>query len=736
MAIDFNQPVTKDMLQSMRQLRQKQRAASVPISGKPIINAQYGQHSGWDTALDYLSNLWTQFKPQGTQAQQQKLKQELRNNGWQPTSRKKINQTVDKGSGRQNSRQYLPGVVDREHAEKYLTQNIIDPKTGTIAKLSPQKNTQIKKKYNQWAKRYKYYGGQPSLAKWLTLHMSQATRNAQSIASEQSDKQTGSGQGMRIGLQDIGNQQMAGNQGAYIAGLFSPKARQGAQDAIRAGKRHMQNLQKVRKLPADQQISYFSTMAAPAAVTAGAAVATPYIAKAAPWLTKNMLLPGIGYSIGDQIAQPITDYYNKDLRAVADALTTRDISNLTKPQQVILDNLRKQYHLGDAPDILWDAAAKSLYNKAGHNQRIGKTLMSTGISMIPTGKGYSFIKQLPLTPVYGYLNYKGVKPSTTAAQDVLQGNISDEDMAQMQAIADAHEVPLTRKVQAQLQNMARTKERQQGLLQNGISLVTGSKWGQNVTHGGIQNSINQMVNFGGMDPKQQKETLPGLLQNMRNLASTPWKLNALAAYTDNKDNMQRLVKSFDKYNPQQLGNLYDAVKQIQKQNNGLVPPQLQKLQAMLQQAAQTSAVTKYSAGLSQTDPQKFQAHMKSWMPLFHKVTSQNQGASQQFKDLRDKTQKAVWGHVKKNPFFINKAMSIWAMSNGFNSLADFLGSNGAFYGTLGAIGIGLPLTISLIKSLFRGGSKPQQVVQQAPMQGYQPLAYAPRGITERGLIVG
>jgi len=40
-------------------------------------------------------------------------------------------------------------------------------------------------------------------------------------------------------------------------------------------------------------------MAAPAAVTAGAAVATPYIAKAAPWLTKNMLLPGIGYSIGD-----------------------------------------------------------------------------------------------------------------------------------------------------------------------------------------------------------------------------------------------------------------------------------------------------------------------------------------------------------------------------------------------------------------------------------------------------
>ena len=92
--------------------------------------------------------------------------------------------------------------------------------------------------------------------------------------------------------------------------------------------------------------------------------------------------------------------------------------------------------------------------------------------------------------------------------------------------------------------------------------------------------------------------------------------------------------------------------------------------------------------------------------------------------------------MKKNPFFINKAMSIWAMSNGFNSLADFLGSNGAFYGTIGAIGIGLPLTISLIKSLFGGSSNPQQPVQQAPLQGYQPLAYAPRGITERGLIVG
>ena len=82
-------------------------------------------------------------------------------------------------------------------------------------------------------------------------------------------------------------------------------------------------------------------------------------------------------------------------------------------------------------------------------------------------------------------------------------------------------------------------------------------------------------------------------------------------------------------------------------------------------------------------------------------------------------------------------MSIWAMSNGFNSLGDFLGSNGAFYGTLAGIGIGLPLTISLIKSLFGGGKpQPQQYMQQAPMQGYQPLAYAPRGITERGLIVG
>ena len=80
-------------------------------------------------------------------------------------------------------------------------------------------------------------------------------------------------------------------------------------------------------------------------------------------------------------------------------------------------------------------------------------------------------------------------------------------------------------------------------------------------------------------------------------------------------------------------------------------------------------------------------------------------------------------------------MSYWAMQNGYNRLADFLGTSGSFYGTLAAVGIGLPLTIALMKSLF-GGSKQQQPVQQAPMQGYQPMAYAPRGITERGLIVG
>ena len=92
--------------------------------------------------------------------------------------------------------------------------------------------------------------------------------------------------------------------------------------------------------------------------------------------------------------------------------------------------------------------------------------------------------------------------------------------------------------------------------------------------------------------------------------------------------------------------------------------------------------------------------------------------------------------MTQNPLFVNKAMGLWAEFNGYPNLAKFLSDNFSFYGTLGAIGIGLPLTISLIKSLFGGGSTPPQSVQQVPMQGYQPLAYAPKGITERGLIVG
>lgn len=75
-----------------------------------------------------------------------------------------------------------------------------------------------------------------------------------------------------------------------------------------------------------------------------------------------------------------------------------------------------------------------------------------------------------------------------------------------------------------------------------------------------------------MDAEQQKKALPGLLQNMKDLASSPMKLNALTAYLSNKDNMQRLVKTFDKYGPQELSALYDAVNQIGKQNKGLVPP--------------------------------------------------------------------------------------------------------------------------------------------------------------------
>ena len=116
--------------------------------------------------------------------------------------------------------------------------------------------------------------------------------------------------------------------------------------------------------------------------------------------------------------------------------------------------------------------------------------------------------------------------------------------------------------------------------------------------------------------------------------------------------------------------------------------------------------------------------MKSWLPLFSKFND-NSG---KYEALKEKAHKAVWDQVRRNPLFTNKAMSFWAMQNGHNNLASFLGSNGAFYGTL----VGLPLTIALISSLF-GGSK--QAQQQAPQQ-YQPVAYAPRGITERGLIVG
>lgn len=93
--------------------------------------------------------------------------------------------------------------------------------------------------------------------------------------------------------------------------------------------------------------------------------------------------------------------------------------------------------------------------------------------------------------------------------------------------------------------------------------------------------------------------------------------------------------------------------------------------------------------------------------------------------------------MAKNPLFVNKGMALWAEFNGYPDLASFLSDNTKFYGSIAALGIGLPLTISLLRSLFGGGSARQQAPQQYAQQGYQPMAYAPQAnIAAGGLVVG
>lgn len=61
-------------------------------------------------------------------------------------------------------------------------------------------------------------------------------------------------------------------------------------------------------------------------------MAAPYALPAASFTLKNLVAPSIGYSLGDKVTQPFIDMYNKDLRAVGDAIVARDLSGLTKPQ--------------------------------------------------------------------------------------------------------------------------------------------------------------------------------------------------------------------------------------------------------------------------------------------------------------------------------------------------------------------------------------------------------------------
>ena len=50
-------------------------------------------------------------------------------------------------------------------------------------------------------------------------------------------------------------------------------------------------------------------------------------------------------------------------------------------------------------------------------------MVATGLSLLPTGKGYNFFRALPGAAITGLGTYTGSQESTTPAQDVLYNNV-------------------------------------------------------------------------------------------------------------------------------------------------------------------------------------------------------------------------------------------------------------------------------------------------------------------------
>ena len=685
----------------------------------------------------------------------------------------------DTGTLQGNVAKLIPWASDRGQLKKYLVdESIIDRDTGKISG-GKENMGRVKEAYKVWrdavlkwnasVQEYNKFAIdtprqyiQPSWKNFLLMHrrdkQNQQLQAAHAASQHARLQPAGGRTGVQQGSQFLGNSAMQSSGveadagglppgTAYQTGLvqtilqkLSPSKKKKSNigdQAFKAAKRNQEILKSVPNLPKDHQVAFWSTLATPTVFTAAGA-GSP--------LVRSLAGNDAGYRALDYGSKLMADIHTSNKRQLLNALYTGNLAGLTQQQR---EHLEQTYHLP-----AWnqqDPVIKDMWVSAGNRQWeqikdiYGNYALATYFAgaLAPgvASKTKAVQRLAPgIKPQWVKRGITGIAdrftmhapPDSPIEKRVANGELPKQTLMQVQELLKAQGIPATN--QNIIQTIKLIKQMSEPSTAGKSGLVQSiAGW---VAPRVIQRTLQDYQGYGALSPEQQEIKRNEIIRSFNDFKGSKFKQEALRTFVSDPKNRQVLRRIFDKYNATQLGNIKDNMQSLSQFISPVISDQIQETQKLLRGIAEQSALTRFRTGLRQKDPNKFQQNMKQWLPLFSRA-----GGEGNYAQIKDQARKAVWQQVKRNPLFINKALSFWALQNGYSKLHQFLADNGAFYGTVAGLGIGLPLTIALMTSLFSNKDQDEQEQRkkkeaQARRRRYQ-MAYAPqKNVTDRRLIVG
>ena len=309
---------------------------------------------------------------------------------------------------------------------------------------------------------------------------------------------------------------------------------------------------------------------------------------------------------------------------------------------------------------------------------------------------------------------------------------------------DARTTPQMRQELGAMSNQIK-QNAEPGILQKGVNLVAGT-FGKTVGKPLVQDAMMQNVQLfrqlgQAQTPEEKEKILQQLRQKSRQFLNPNEggivqgaKRHVFKTFMQDPKSRQETIQKFvNGYSPEQKAAVIRGYK------IALQDPSYAQTAGTMSKGMQQN-VGKFVGQLTQAQQGHFMQGLKEAKDVWSYLDSYGgimdelkNGTISQDSPVYKSVKTAIFDDLKKRPWNVNKAMGFMARTKGYKSFADMLSNSGLFYGGLAALTVGLPLTVSLISSLFGGKKEQPQVVinNNAGMPTYKS-----KGITQRGIAYG